>query len=76
MRSVNTLNWNLQLTRGKNMREEMLIELSHARSLSRRVTESCKWILAVMVVIVVQMAFAMSPTITSVTAQQRYPWNG
>ena len=58
------------------MREEMLIELSHARSLSRRVTESCKWILAVMVVIVVQMAFAMSPTITSVTAQQRYPWNG
>ncbi len=37
---------------------------------------SCKGLLAVMVTIAGQMAFATTPTITGVTAQQRYPWNG
>ena len=37
---------------------------------------SCKGLLAVMVIIAGQMAFAIAPTITGVTAQQRYPWNG
>ena len=33
-------------------------------------------VLTAFVAIVVQMAFAADPTITNVSAQQRYPWNG
>ena len=42
----------------------------------RREPQSCKVLFAVMLAIVGQMAFATAPTITGVTAQQRYPWNG
>ena len=45
-------------------------------AMPKRGSLSCKGLLAVLVTIAGQMAFATAPTITSVTAQQRYPWNG
>lgn len=45
-------------------------------TMPKRGSLSCKGLLAVLVTIAGQMTFATVPTITDVTAQQRYPWNG
>ena len=45
-------------------------------AMPRRPSLSCKGMLAVIVAIAGMTAFADTPTITAVTAQQRYPWNG
>lgn len=45
-------------------------------AMPRHPSLSCKGMLAIIVAIAGMVAFAVTPTITAVTAQQRYPWNG